>query len=133
MPEHVHLLVLPMAADFDVPRYLKAVKQPFAFRVKQALAEQGDPILERHTVWERPGVAGFRFWQEGGGYDRNLWTLKAVRAAIVYIHANPVRRGLCNRPTEWRWSRARIHSNPENPPEPGLPRVEAIPPHAFRE
>jgi hypothetical protein len=29
-------------------------------------------LLERLTVRQRPGVATFRFWQEGPGYDRNL-------------------------------------------------------------
>ena len=56
---------------------------------------------------ERLGVRRFRFWQEGGGDDRNLPSVKAVEAAIAYIHENPVRRGLCDRPADWRWSSAR--------------------------
>jgi hypothetical protein len=29
---------------------------------------------------------------------------------IDYIHPNPVRRGLCERPEDWSWSSARSYS-----------------------
>ena len=35
-----------------------------------------------------------RFWQPGGGSDRNLTTAAAWRALVAYLPANPVRRGL---------------------------------------
>jgi hypothetical protein len=34
-------------------------------------------------------------------------------AAIAYIHENPVRRGLCIRSTDWRWSSARHYYGDE--------------------
>jgi putative transposase len=46
----------------------------------------------------------FRFWQHGGGFDRNLWNAKAIHDAINYIEANPVRRGLASAPENYRWS-----------------------------
>ena len=52
------------------------------------------------------GKIAHRFWQRGGGHDRNLFTPEAVRAGIDYVHLNPVRRGLCERPADWRWSSA---------------------------
>ena len=48
----------------------------------------------------------YRFWQRGGGYDRNLTETGTVFAEIAYIHANPIRRKLCERPTDWPWSSA---------------------------
>jgi putative transposase len=95
MPEHVHLLVYPTVREPRLDLLLNAIKRPFSFRVKQALAAARSPLLRELTVRERPGVERFRFWQEGGGYDRNLRTESAVLAAIEYIHLNPVRRGLC--------------------------------------
>jgi hypothetical protein len=47
-----------------------------------------------------------RFWQPGGGYDRNITSIAALRAMIDYIHANPVRRGLVAKPEDWEWSSA---------------------------
>jgi len=35
----------------------------------------------------------FRFWQAGGGFDRNLWNAKAIYFSINYIEGNPVRAG----------------------------------------
>ena len=33
-----------------------------------------------------------RFWQAGGGFDRNALEPRIILAMIEYIHANPVRR-----------------------------------------
>ena len=107
MPEHVHILVQSASQDFRVDLFLKALKAPYSRRIKSLLEAAGSPLLNRLTVRERPGIHCFRFWQEGGGYDRNLRSVKAVEAAIAYIHENPVRRQLCERSTDWRWSSAR--------------------------
>ena len=43
-----------------------------------------------------------RFWQPGGGYERNITSTEASRAMIDYIRANPVRRGLVARAEDWQ-------------------------------
>lgn len=48
-----------------------------------------------------------RFWQRGGGYDRNVRDRDELMEKIRYVHLNPVRRGLVERPEEWAWSSAR--------------------------
>ncbi len=48
----------------------------------------------------------FRFWQAGGGFDRNLCNAKAIHSSVNYIEYNPVRAGLVNAPEEWQWSSA---------------------------
>jgi putative transposase len=48
-----------------------------------------------------------RFWQRGGGYDRNLRSTRDIHEKIRYIHENPVRRGLVNLPRDWPWSSCR--------------------------
>ena len=117
MPEHVHLLVLPDRRPGDdggdvsarLSRLLAAAKCPVSVRVKADLAASpaGAGLLDRLTVRERPGKSAFRFWQEGAGYDRNFHTPAAIAAAVEYIHANPVRRGLVKRPADWPWGSAR--------------------------
>jgi len=107
MPEHLHLLLMPTARDgvpVSVASILIAVKRPSSFRIKSLLACAEPRLFRDLMVQERPGKTAFRFWQEGGGYDRNLTSADAVRSSIEYIHANPVRRGLCQHPSEWVWS-----------------------------
>jgi putative transposase len=49
----------------------------------------------------------YQFWQDGGGYDRNIRNSRAMRDVFTYIHNNPVERGLVIRPEDWEWSSAR--------------------------
>lgn len=126
MPEHVHLLVLPQTMESSLSSLLNAIKRPYSYRIKQLLIEKNSPLLQRLTVRQRPGVMTFRYWQEGGGYDRNLWTSAAIQAAIDYIHMNPVRRGLCEKPCEWQWSSARHFNNPDMVVDEALPVISRI-------
>src|ERR1051325_11603932 len=90
MPEHVHLVVFPEQPDSRVESLLYAIKRPFSFRVKQQLIAYNDPLLARLTIRERPRKETFRFWQEGGGYDRNITSMEAIEVAADYLHLNPV-------------------------------------------
>ncbi len=58
---------------------------------------------------EHQGRVTYRFWQRGGGYDRTLTNAATIANAIDYIHLNPVRDGLCQRPEDWVWSSAQEH------------------------
>ena len=127
MPEHVHLLVLPRQADYAVAKLLHGIKRPFSFRIGERLRAVRSPLLERLTVRERPGVTCFRFWQEGPGHDRNLVSVEALTGAADYIHLNPVRRGLIERPEQWRWSSSRHYLEPSRPPDPALPCIHGFP------
>jgi putative transposase len=51
-----------------------------------------------------------RFWQPGGGYDRNITSAEALRAMIEYIHLNPVRRGRVKQSEDWEYSSARWYA-----------------------
>ena len=67
-----------------------------------------DPAwLERLTARQPGGKVERHFWQPGGGYDRNIFSTKALMSVVNYIHANPVRRGLVEDPLDWEWSSAR--------------------------
>lgn len=108
MPEHVHVLLRPRQADYEMRRILAALKRPVGEAAREYLRRMGqDEWLARMTV-EYPSRTVFRFWQPGGGFDRNIFQEKSVPAVIDYIHANPVRRGLVDRPTDWEWSSARF-------------------------
>ena len=127
MPEHIHLLVLPLPGASHVARYLFAIKRPFSHRIKQLLTARNSRLLLDLTIRQRPCVTTFRFWQEGAGYDRNLRTACAIDAAVEYIHMNPVRRGLCERAIDWRWSSARYYLDQAYISDPALPTLAALP------
>ncbi|WP_261361094.1 transposase [Aeoliella straminimaris] len=129
MPEHVHLLVHPSSSDAEVSRLLARTKQPASKAVKQILVQNQAPLLSRLMVRERPGKTCFRFWQEGPGFDRNLFSAQAIEASIDDIHMNPVKRGLCKRATDRKWSSARYYL--ENIVDPALPPLTKPSPQWF--
>lgn len=129
MPEHLHLLTFPTEKNPEFGRYLAQVKQPFSRQIKEILLGESSDLLHRLRVRERPGKTCFRFWQEGPGYDRNLSSRKAILHAIDYLHENPVRRGLCIRATDWKWSSARYYlAEPPRQQDPDLPTIDGLPP-----
>jgi putative transposase len=129
MPEHVHLLVQSQVPTAAISSYLAKIKRPFSTWVKGKLRPES-PLMERLVVRERPGKVAFRFWQEGPGFDRNLFSAIAIRASIEYIHNNPVKRGLCRAPTDWKWSSAR-HYLLTSPSHADLPAIGTLPEGCF--
>lgn len=107
MPEHVHLLVAPQGCN--VRDILRSIKQPTSQRVIAQLKRARSPLLHRMESRARRGNSPYSFWQVGGGYDRNLFSSKAIWAAIEYIHQNPVRRGLVDQAEDWPWSSCRSY------------------------
>jgi putative transposase len=126
MPEHVHLIVFPIDPTAQVSRLLFAIKRPFSFRVRQQLHDTSDPLLDSLTIRDRPGHRSFRFWQEGPGYDRNIRKVDTLRAAVDYVHHNPVRRGLCDSPDKWKFSSWRFYFVGDQPQDPDLPTVHGF-------
>jgi putative transposase len=109
MPEHVHVLVYPGDAPERMSAFLQAVKEPVARKAIRYLKEHASEWLARVAVPEGRRVR-HRFWEPGGGYDRNITRIEALRAVIVCIRANPVRRGLVARVEDWEWSSARWYA-----------------------
>ena len=85
----------------------QSIKQPVARRATRFLRQHSPQWIEKLTARQPGGKVRCRFWQDGGGYDRNIVSPKALWSTIQYIHANPVRRGLVRHPSEWEWSSAR--------------------------
>jgi putative transposase len=108
MPEHVHLLIYPTTAPYDIRDMLQGIKEPVGRQAVAYLRENAPEWLERITV-QRGQRVERRFWQAGGGYDRNVVEAHTLMAMIAYIHANPVRRGLVKNAEEWKWSSAGWH------------------------
>lgn len=107
MPEHVHLLICPREPIYSISEILGDIKQPVTRRAIIYLRTQVPAFLGRLRDEQPSGKIAHRFWQRGGGFDRNLFKPEAIHAEIEYLHANPVRRGLVERPEDWPWSSAR--------------------------
>jgi putative transposase len=128
MPEHLHLLVHLTDSSQLIGRYLARIKQPFSKQIKDILVQNRSSLLPCLTVRERPGKTCFRFWQEGSGFDRNLFSPEAIEASLAYIHENPVKRGLCLQAVDWRWSSARFYlGDPPSQHHLPLPLVHGLP------
>lgn len=107
MPEHVHLIVQPNKPDYNISHFLKRLKQSVSRKAKGWLIEEKQfEWLQRLTVIKKGSRPEFRFWQAGGGYDRNIVDLTTLSLMMKYIHNNPVRRGLVAVPADWQWSSA---------------------------
>ena len=110
MPEHVHLLVFARREVYDISRVLTAIKWPVAQAALEYLRAKDSPWVEKLTDRQPNGRVDTRFWQRGGGYDRNITKESTLSEAIQYIHEKPVRRGLVDAATDWTWSSARWYA-----------------------
>ncbi|MCR9074656.1 MAG: transposase [bacterium] len=105
MPNHVHLLVRESGSGVLEP-FLRSLKTGFAKRMLAKWRRESPLLIEELTSPK----GQVRFWQRGGGYDRNVFSEAEIREKIDYIQMNPVRAGLVVRPRDWAWSSARFWS-----------------------
>ena len=105
MPEHIHLLIFPKNEQYSISDILKSIKQSSARRAVSFIKENKPEALRLITTGQKHDP--YRFWQDGGGYDRNIRDNVELQRFVNYIHDNPVRRGLVVHPEEWYWSSAR--------------------------
>ena len=87
MPEHVHLLLSEPQRD-TLADALKSLKQGVA----------------RHLIGDAE-----HFWQKRY-YDFNIRDYPQFVEKLRYIHRNPVKAGLCERPEDWQWSSFRHYA-----------------------
>jgi putative transposase len=87
MPEHIHLL-LSEPQRGTLADALKSLKQGVSRRL----------ITDAEHFWQK------RY------YDFNIRNHPQFVEKIRYIHRNPVKRGLCERPEDWDWSSFRHYA-----------------------
>jgi putative transposase len=87
MPEHVHLLLSEPRQD-TLADALKSFKQGISRRL----------IADADHFWQK------RY------YDFNIRNYAQFVEKLRYIHRNPVKAGLCERPEDWEWSSFRHYA-----------------------
>jgi putative transposase len=100
MPEHVHLIVS------------EPEKRPLALALQMIKQMVSRKLLE-------PGVKT-PFWSPRY-YDFNVWSETKRIEKLRYLHRNPVRRGLVEKPEDWEWSSFRHYLTGEE----GLVEIES--------
>ncbi len=115
MPEHIHLVLRPHAG-VRISQILTTLKQSVSKRALLWIDEHAPTFISKLEDVQPNGRRTHRFWQRGGGYDRNLWSAQEIHEKVQYVHANPVRRGLATRPELWPWSSARAWATGEDLP-----------------
>jgi putative transposase len=129
MPEHAHLLIWPTESDYSMSKTLATIKLSVTRNAIRYVERYAPQFLKRMEDRQPNGEIHHRFWQRGGGYDRNSTEPVTIWNQIEYIHANPVRRGLCKHPEDWYWSSAGVYAGLRDGPiaidRDSLPRTEA--------
>jgi len=115
MPQHVHLVLWPHSG-VQIQEILTTFKQSVSKRALVWLRANAPGFLRRLEDLQPNGKRSHRFWQRGGGYDRNLRTVADIHEKIQYIHANPLRRGLVQTAEAWRWSSCHAWLSGEDDP-----------------
>jgi putative transposase len=92
MPDHWHGLIFPAATD-TLPRLMGALKIASNRALNRSRHTRGD-------LWQ------LRY------YDRALRTVKEYRDALQYMHFNPVKKGLVDKPGDWPWSSLHSYGGP---------------------
>ena len=104
MPEHVHLLLSEPERGL-LADALKLLKQGVSRRLIES-APSGAPFKPSFGL---SGAVPQHFWQKRY-YDFNVRNYHQFVEKIRYIHRNPVKRGLCERPEDWEWSSFRQYA-----------------------
>ena len=88
MPDHAHLLLLPLRAEdgwpFPLVDTLQCLKGATAHRINKLLHREG-------PVWEEES------------FDHVLRSDEILKEKVEYLRQNPVRRRLVPRPEDYRW------------------------------
>ncbi len=107
MPEHVHLLLSEPQQDTSSDQYPFSPKD--SLNGPSVLSETQQDTLADALKSLKQGVSrrligdAEHFWQKRY-YDMNIRNSPQFVEKLRYIHRNPVKAGLCERPEEWEWS-----------------------------
>jgi REP element-mobilizing transposase RayT len=104
MPDHVHLMIWPFgnSSVSDIMRDYK--KFTSARLIRQAEVEgMSDWLTAFQQAGEETRRSENKVWQDSY-WDENVYTERFLRQKLNYVHRNPVRAGLVERPIDYRYS-----------------------------
>ncbi len=104
MPDHVHALVW-FPAPGCLSRFIHEWKRNSSRLIREWYTRQNLRNFDGLEI-------GIRFWQSKY-HSFEIWERSKLEEKLGYMHHNPVRAGLVERVTDWRWSSARIGRCPD--------------------
>ena len=106
MPEHVHVLLCPLEPKYEMRLIRTALKVPVQRKALRFVRRQA-PDYMTHLQDVRPnGKIHYRFWQRGGGYDRNVFEPASVQSGPPLVE----------KAMDWIWSSGRFYAAQLNVP-----------------
>jgi putative transposase len=104
MPDHLHLIIWPYGTA-TVSHIMRDFKEFTAKRlVRQSEVEDmRDCLAAFRRAGEETGRAQYKVWQDSF-WDENIYTARWLRQKLNYIHRNPVRAGLVEKPADYPYS-----------------------------
>jgi REP element-mobilizing transposase RayT len=116
LPDHYHLL-LALPADTDLRSMLRDFKSAIGRQVVDALKKtERNRLLQQLSVDRLPRRrkdARFRVLQPDN-YIKRVVSDSFFRQKLNYMHENPVREGLVQKPADYRYSSARWYAGKED-------------------
>lgn len=88
--DHWHAIIYP-TFPLTISRVLESVKVAATHRINHHRGEEGMLL-------------------QGQFFDRALRTVREYQEKVAYIHLNPVKAGLVERPEDWKWSSVRDYT-----------------------
>ena len=103
MPDHLHVLFTPLTS---LEKAVQFIKGGFSFRAKKELA------------------SNMEIWQKGFS-DHRIRDADDCRLHVIYVHENPVKKGLCEKAEDYPFSSAHAGFDLDDVPQGLKPRVLA--------
>ena len=124
MPDHVHLLTDSPRPPSEILRYIKGTIGHEVIEYLKQEGYEGSLRKLRHAEWKRRHK--YSLWD----HESNVFSIFSEGVFIQkvnYIHLNPLRGGLVEKATDYRWSSARFWQSCATDNEPlvvDLDRIE---------
>ncbi|MFH1236133.1 MAG: transposase [Parcubacteria group bacterium] len=129
MPDYLHMIVwwdVDEKPELTISKVVQLIKSHSAKEIASYLktgrrkpslspysrAQSEGSGLPMGYVWKNKGSvhtpSEYQIWQSSF-YDFNIYSEEKLLQKLNYLHWNPVRAGLCEKPEDWPWSSYRFY------------------------
>ncbi|MBM4289879.1 MAG: transposase [Deltaproteobacteria bacterium] len=105
LDNHLHLVV----SSDSLSQVIRDFKRHTAREILITVREENKTWLLKQFEYNKPGhknLSQYQVWQEGF-HPQGITSEEILWQKVDYIHYNPVKLGLVERPQDWRYSSAR--------------------------